>query len=93
MTICLKCGEESAFTIRGLCAKCAPKLHRLYRFSIRVMCVLDYMYREETGKTAAEDWNEFETFMMDVFTERPKIAKKMVAAQQTAAPDAPAERR
>ena len=57
MFCCLKCGEL-AFLVRGLCRKCAPKLHQNWTYAGEGAHQGPVSFQPETGKPALLYWGE-----------------------------------
>jgi len=59
----MQCNRCNGLTIRGLCWDCAPELHDAFNDGMVRHAALEAEFTRITGKTALENWYEFEAFL------------------------------
>lgn len=60
--ICQKC-HNLAFTVRGICATCAPEIHENHQKASAKVAEMTQRYKAETGKEALSDWYDYESWV------------------------------
>lgn len=61
--MCLMCGLYQGFTIRGMCAVCAPGLHQEHAERLQAYGVLSEQFKFETGLDPLQDYQAFDAWL------------------------------